>query len=195
MPFAGAAYVFKENSGIWSQSTKLYDSTPRPLDFYSFTADISRDGNKVVVGVFGDDLTEITGHPGTSSDYGSLFIYNHDGNNWTEEDKIDASDKFDYTRLQFGGSVSINDSGNVLAVGAIVVDGDPYYNGGSYIYKKIDGVWTEKQKIVTDTPDKGDYDTFFSHDLAFNGLGDKLFITAIMQDNNTTFDRIYFYEI
>ena len=194
-PFAGAAYVFKEVSGVWSQSTKLYDSTPRPLDFYSFTADVTRDGNKVVVGVFGDDLTEITGQPGTSSDYGSLFIYNYDGNNWTEEDKIDASDKFDYTRLQFGGSVSINDSGNVLAVGAIVVDGDPYYNGGSYIYKKIDGVWTEKQKIVTDTPDKGDYHTFFSYDLTFNGPGDKLFITAIMHDNPTTFDRIYFYEI
>lgn len=193
-PFAGAAYVFKENSGVWSQSTKLYDSTPRPLDFYSFTADISRDGNRVVVGVFGDDLTEITGHPGTSSDYGSLFIYNYDGNSWIEEDKIDASDKFDYTRLQFGGSVSINDSGNILAVGAIVVDGDPYYNGGSYIYKKIDGVWTEKQKIVTDTPDKGDYHTFFSYDLAFNGPGDKLFITAIMHDNPTTFDRIYFYQ-
>ena len=41
-PFAGAAYVFKEVSGVWSQSTKLYDSTPRPLDFYSFTGMYSR---------------------------------------------------------------------------------------------------------------------------------------------------------
>lgn len=194
-PFAGAAYVFKEVSGVWSQSTKLYDSTPRPLDFYSFTADVTRDGNKVVVGVFGDDLTEITGHPGTSSDYGSLFIYNYDGSVWAEEDKIDASDKFDYTRLQFGGSVSINDGGDTIAVGAIVVDGEPYYNGGTYIYKKIDGIWTEKQKIVTDTPDKGAYDAFFSYDLAFNGSGSKLFITAIMSSSVGTFDRIFNYNL
>jgi len=194
-PFAGAAYVFKEVSGVWSQSTKLYDSTPRPLDFYSFTADVTRDGNKVVIGVFGDDLTEINGQPGVATDYGSLFIYNYDGTTWTEEDKIDASDKFDYTRLQFGGSVSMNDDGDTIAVGAIVVDGEPYYNGGVYIYKKIDSVWTEKQKIVTDTPDKGAYDTFFAYDLAFNGSGSKLFITAIMSSNVGSFDRVFNYNL
>ena len=63
----------------------------------------------------------------------------------TEEDKIDASDKFDYTRLQFGNSVSMNDDGDTIAIGAVVID-EPYYNGGVYIYKKIDGVWTENKK-------------------------------------------------
>ena len=185
--YAGSAYIFKEISGIWSQSSQLFENTPKFLDFYGFSTDINRDGTVVVIGVNGDDLPEIVGS--NDNNYGSSIVYNYNAvsNSWSLDSKLIASDYDSFNQLKFGNSVCINDDGDRIAIGSKGDNANSNYDGAIYIFRKENGIWVEKQKITTDTPSIGNSSTaIFSNDVVFNSTGSNLFSTAMITDNGST---------
>lgn len=72
---SGSAYVFTRSGTTWTQMYMLKASDPGAGDYYGSSVSISKDGNTIVVGAWGDDsggfnagsAYTYTGYPGTDS--------------------------------------------------------------------------------------------------------------------------------
>ena len=136
---AGAAYVFvKNDSDVWSQQQKLVASDRESNDSYGIDADLSRNGEYAIIGAYEEDS-------GTGVDLGSAYIYSRSGSTWTQQQKIQASDKTqgDY----FGAGVAINSDGTWAVVGAIFEDTGATDAGAAYTFSRSGSTWTQRQKI------------------------------------------------
>ena len=117
-------YLFGQmtnNSGSnHSQFAKLVASDGAASDQFGISVSMSGDGNTAVIGAYGDD--------DKGSDSGSAYIFVRNGNVWTQQSKLVASDGAASDR--FGNSVSISGDGNTAIVGAYGDDG----KGSAYIF-------------------------------------------------------------
>ena len=139
---SGAAYIFDFNGNNWAETTKLVADDPRLLDYYGNS--VSLDGERAIVGVFGDD--------DNGTDSGSAYIYDYNGFNWAQSAKLTASDGV--ANDKFG--ISLHLSGNRAVIGA---SGDSINGGnsGSAYYYEFDGVnWIEKSNLSAGDGDDGD---------------------------------------
>jgi phosphopantetheinyl transferase len=121
-----------------------------------FGNSVSISGNYAIVSANWED--EDAGGMNTFDEAGSAYIFERDGSgNWTEVQKIVASDR--EALDNFGYSVSI--SGNYVLVGAPSdpEGGNPLEHAGSaYIFERDgSGNWNEVQKIVASDRDVDDY--------------------------------------
>ncbi|UKN03575.1 T9SS type A sorting domain-containing protein [Paracrocinitomix mangrovi] len=114
---------------------------------------VTIDGNWAAIGAYGDDYSAV------DPNMGSVYIFEQQGlNNWVQVQKLSASDQGDYDR--FGWSVDMHE--DFLIVGAYGDDEDEndanYLSkaGSAYIFKNINGTWTEMQKIVASDRDADD---------------------------------------
>jgi len=148
---AGSAYVFKRDAtGNWSEVQRLIASDHSAFNYFGQSVSIS--GNYAIVGSSQINNT------------GAVYIFKKDATaNWTEVQKIIASDHNSYDT--FGRSVSI--SGNYIVVSAQYEDEDASgehtmeNSGSAYIFKRnSNDVWNEVQKIVAS--DRSSYDQFGS---------------------------------
>ena len=108
---AGSAYIFERNTnGNWSQVQKIVASDRQIDDYFGYSVAIS--GNYAIVGAYGED------HNANEQIYkskaGSAYIFENTNGNWSQKQKIVASDRQSGDR--FGYSVAI--SGNDVVVGA-----------------------------------------------------------------------------
>ena len=121
--------VWKEN-----EDQILYASDAAASDHFGSSIDIS--GDYLVVGARGDD-----------SNKGAAYIYMRNGTNWTQQQKITASDGSGdvsgYVGDKLGESVSI--SGDYVIAGARF---DNQYKGAAYIYVRSGTTWSQQQKLT-----------------------------------------------
>jgi len=123
-------------SQIWNanESQILYSSDAAANDYLGSSIDIS--GDYLVVGARGDD-----------SNKGAAYIYMRNGTNWTQQQKITASDGSGdvsgYVGDKLGESVSI--SGDYVIAGARF---DNQYKGAAYIYVRSGTTWSQQQKLT-----------------------------------------------
>ena len=107
---AGSAYIFKNTNGNWSQVQKIVALDRQIDDYFGYSVAIS--GNYAIVGAYGED------HNANEQIYkskaGSAYIFENTNGNWSQKQKIVASDRQSGDR--FGYSVAI--SGNDVVVGA-----------------------------------------------------------------------------
>ncbi len=127
-PEVDAAYIFVRNGGSWTEQQKITASDAAVGDLFGHSVSIS--GDTAIVGA-------------TETDYsrGSVYIFVRSGTNWTEQQKITASDRGVFDK--FGHSVSI--SGDTVIVGALN-HGD--WAGSAYIFVRSGASWSEQQKIM-----------------------------------------------
>ncbi len=154
-PEAGSAYVFKrEYDPNWVQQAKLLASDGNDNDQFGCSVSIS--GNYAIVGARADEEQG----PGA----GSAYIFKREGDpNWTQQDKITASDGGDYD--VFGSSVGI--SGDYAIVGALGDDNKWGFDGGSaYIFRRYGETWSQYDKLVASDGNMGDY---FGHSVSICG--------------------------
>ena len=116
---SGSAYVFTRSGSTWIQQAKilpLYGVT-----YGYFGNSVSLDGDTAIIGARGDDYNGYWA--------GSAYIFTRSGTNWTEEQKLLASDgvAYDY----FGCSVSID--GEYAIVGVYGADDE---KGSAYVFNK-----------------------------------------------------------
>jgi hypothetical protein len=130
---AGAAYIFTRSGTTWSQQAKLTASDAQATDYFGISAAIS--GDTVVVGAYQED----TG----GSKAGAAYVFTRSGTTWSQQQKIQASDKQagDY----FGRSAAI--SGDTVVVGAYREDTTASDAGAAYIFTRSGTTWSQQQKI------------------------------------------------
>jgi hypothetical protein len=131
---SGSAYVFRYSEGLWSQDQKVTVSDNASGDY--FGASVGVDGNYAVVGAYGDDDN------GGSS--GSAYIFECAGGNWTEVQKVTASDGAGGDA--FGYSVCID--GDWIAAGAYLADANQTDSGSAYVFRGAGGTWSQVQKLT-----------------------------------------------
>lgn len=110
----GAVYVFDLSGSVWNQTAKLTASDG--VADYRFGDSLFLSGDRLAVGA-----------DGASSTQGAAYVFDLNGSDWNETQKLTASDGA--TNNYFGYPVSLN--GNHLAVGA---SGFNNYQGVAYIY-------------------------------------------------------------
>jgi hypothetical protein len=165
--YAGAAYIFKNTSGTWSQLSKLVSKEPNFADEFGYSVAISED--YAIVGAPYDDVP-------------SAQIYKRDSTKWFFEQTITSGVTGNGDR--FGWSVGV--SGNFVIVGE-PFDGSTapvnYAKSGSaYIFfRGSSGTW--KQSAQLNASDKAAGDEF-GNSVAISG--DYAIIGAMLEDQNAS---------
>ncbi len=125
----GAAYVFAQAGGVWSETQKLVASDGVANDW--FGQSVALDGDTAVIGApqylgFGN---------------GAAYVFTRSGTDWSESQKLTADDGVQ--RDQFGISVAV--VGDEAIVGAY---GAAFYQGAAYAFARAGGSWTQTQKLT-----------------------------------------------
>jgi hypothetical protein len=168
---AGAAYIFTRTNSSWTEQQKIQASDKQQYDYFGRTVAISEDGDTAIVGAYGED-------PDGTSSGGAAYIFTRTNSSWTEQQKIQASDK--QQNDEFGISVSISGDGNTAIVGS---HWESDYVGATYIFVRTNSSWTERQKIQAS--DKQQYDEF-GFSVAISGDGDTAIVGAYGEDPDGT---------
>ena len=166
--YAGAAYIFIQLAGVWSQQKKIQASDKQQGDYFGQTVSINEDGNTAIVGAFGED------DGGSSAGAAYIFTRSVSGV-WSEQQKILASDKAagDY----FGYSVSINGDGTMAVVGATRNDTE---RGNAYVFtRSVSGVWGQQAALVANDRQQDDQ---FGRSCSMSKDGNTVVVGAHLED-------------
>jgi len=120
----------------WNEKQQLFASDGDLLDNFGYCVDI--DGDYAIVSSFADNVYA-----------GSAYIFNYDGLDWNEQQKITASDAESNDCF---GRVSIDE--DYAVVGAY---GDNLNSGSAYVFKRSGTSWTEQQKLTASDSAADDY--------------------------------------
>ena len=123
---AGSAYIFVRERDGWKQQTKLIASDAAEKD--EFGRSIAIHKNTVIIGAHLDD--------DSGSKSGAAYIFAREGETWSEQAKLTASDAA--ARDEFGTSVAI--SGRSVIVGSPLDDDAGSKSGSAYIFARNGGV-------------------------------------------------------
>ena len=160
---AGAAYIFTRSGTTWSQQALLTASDPQSNDQFGYSVSISSD--TVVVGANNED----TG----GTDAGAAYVFTRSGTSWSQQAKLQASDKA--AGDQFGYSVSI--SSDSVVAGAHLEDTGGTSAGAAYVFTRSGTSWSQQAKIVA--ANAGENDNF---GISVDIDGDNVIVGAIKED-------------
>jgi hypothetical protein len=118
---SGSAYIFKRDGTSWSQQAKLLAADGNASDNFGWSVSIS------------GDLAIVGAHQYYSGGTGKAYIFRRDGTNWSEQQKLTASDGA--AEDDFGFSVSI--SSDYAIVGAAADDDNGNNSGSAYVFKEV----------------------------------------------------------
>lgn len=122
-----------------------------------------------------DNNMAIVGRPGDADGVGSAYIFIRSEGLWIEQAKLVADDGESGDR--FGTSVSI--SGDTVLIGANLDDDAGERSGSAYIFTRVEGVWTQQAKLVSDDASESDQ---FGHAVSLDS--DTALISAPNYRNN-----------
>ena len=134
----GAAWVFIQNNGAWTQQQKLVASNGAGSNQATSVA-LSADGN-----------TAIVGGPDANSDNGAAWVYTRTNGVWTEQQMLTGSGIIGSQARQ-GTSVALSGDGNTAIVGGPTDNFDlntANAIGAAWVFTQSNGVWTQQQKLV-----------------------------------------------
>jgi hypothetical protein len=166
---AGAAYIFTRSGTSWSAQQKIEASDKQASDRFGTSVAISDDGNTAIVGATGED----TG----GTDAGAAYIFTRSGTSWSQQQKIQASDKQQYD--YFGERIAISGDGNTAIVGAYIEDTGGTNAGAAYIFTRSGTTWTQKAKIQASDKQANDY---FGISVAISEDGNTIIVGANAED-------------
>ncbi len=158
----GAVYVYQRSGSDWVYHQKLTPSDPH--DVYRFGASVSVWGNWAAIGTssfVGVDCP------------GAAFLFEWDGTNWVERQKLAAADAG--PDGVFGGAVALAD--DLLVVGAPRAEVDGLPKGAAYVFRRTGGTWSREAKLTA--ADAESEDSFGS---AVVGRGDWVIVGAPRED-------------
>ncbi len=131
----GAAYVFTETAGTWTQTQKLVASDGQANELFGEA--IALEGSRALISAFQGAHNGV--HPGV------VYAFNASGGSWSEGAKLVASDAADGD--QFGGVVALSGSNAIIsAMGATI--GANARQGAAYIFSDSGGNWSEQAKLA-----------------------------------------------
>jgi len=156
----GAVFAYRKINDTWVLEDMLEASDAMNWD--SFGNAISIDNDRVMIGAFRKNNLA-----------GAVYVfeYNSTANQWIQVQKLipnDTSQSNDF----FGSSIILR--GDTAFIGASLTNNAVSTSGSVYVYKLINGVWTQSQEMFANPEINYDY---FGNYLAFsNG---RLFVSSI----------------
>lgn len=145
----GVVYIYAQGHTGWVMEKRLIAPDREFGD--NFGSAVALDGETLAVGATRDDID-------ANPNQGSVYVFKRDNGAWPFEQKLTAADGAAGDTLGF--SVALD--GDTLVAGAYKDDVDdtiPYEDQGSaYVFTRIDGVWTQQQKLTA--ADSGIFDNF-----------------------------------
>jgi len=165
---AGSAYVFVRNGNAWSQQAKLTADDGATNDAFGTSISVSRDGNTALVGAHMHDTT-------MGTDAGSAYVFVRNGNAWSQQAKLTASDGAHLAF--FGWSVSVSGDGNTVMVGADQSDRSPTKQdtGSAYVFVRSGSAWSQQAQL---TASDGEMDDHFGYSVSLSGDGTTALVGA-----------------
>jgi mucin-19 len=175
----GVAYIFVSGSSGWVQQQILSGSLANNLsDSFGHSVGITSIGDRVIVSAINDE--NITGNGGI----GLAYIFSSSSVGWIQDAFISGS-LATSSGDAFGRSVSINPSGNCIAVGAYQderVSGSAS-EGLAYIFVSGSSGW-QQQAVLSGSLAVESTDNF-GQSIKLNSSGDRVVVGAY-QDENVT---------
>jgi hypothetical protein len=179
-------YLFHDDGAGWRLEAE-WDLTRHITDNDTFNGifALSGDGHTLALAASADPaIRPAILTPG----FVSIFVF--DGAEWVEQGRVMASNADDGDN--FGGTLSLSDDGNTLAVGAsredssaLGVNGDETDNsvessGAAYLFERQDGVWRQSVYLKASNTQQDDY---FGAKLILSGDGRALVVSAPGEDS------------
>jgi hypothetical protein len=171
--YQGAAYVFANSAGSWSQQQELTASDGAGGDLFGNSVTLSSDGNTALVGAYA--------HTVNGNRYqGAGYVFTNSAGSWSQQQELTASDgaESDY----FGNSVALSSDGNTALVGAYAhtVNGNRY-QGAGYVFTNSAGSWSQQAEL---TASDGVYDDEFGISVALSSDGNTALVGALFHTVN-----------
>ena len=134
--FQGAAYVFTESGGSWSQVQKL--TADDGTQFNQFGWSIAIQGDLAMVG-------SISATVGQNSSQGAVYMFSQSGGSWTQTQKFSSDDGV--SGDSFGWSIALDGDTALIGTGFVTVNGNEF-QGAAYFFDGSTGTWTQTQKVT-----------------------------------------------
>lgn len=184
-PESGAVYVFSRVGTNWTQQAYLKPSTSIPYNRLSAVS-LSRNGDTLAVGAYQLWLGQMVGP-------GAAYVFVRAGTTWTQQAALSAAsgDLYD----AFGVQVSIDGTGNLLAVSASAegsnargingnqADNSAALSGAVYVFARTGTSWAQQAYLKASNSDPGD--SFGVH-VSLCENGSHLAVGAYQEDSNAT---------
>ncbi|MDI9245376.1 VWA domain-containing protein [Marinobacter sp. CHS3-4] len=193
-PDSGAVWVFTLENSVWSQQAYVKASNTDSQDFFGRELSLSADGNILAVAASGEDSGAVLVNGDQNNidapDSGAVYVFSRDGETWTQEAYIKASNTDPSDR--FGVDLSLSGDGKTLAVGAAFekssstgVNGDQFNNdlygsGAVYMFNRVGGIWSDQAYIKASTTNSRQ----FGLNVALSADGKSLAVGA--RDNSSS---------
>jgi hypothetical protein len=161
----GAAYVFTQSNGTWSESQKLTASDGGLFD--NFGASVALDGSTLVVGANGATV-------GGNAAQGAVYVFTESNGTWTQTQKLTANDGGAYDN--FGLSIALKGSTILVGSPQAAIGGNAG-QGALYVFTESNGTWSQVQKL---TASDGAASDSFGESVALDGT------TALIGGYNAT---------
>jgi hypothetical protein len=133
--FIGATWIFTRTGGVWTQQgNELVGNNNNNDSSQGNSVSLSADGNTLAVG-----------GNGNNSFLGATWIFTRLNGIWAQQgNKLVGSNNSGNSNQ--GCSVSLSSDGNTLAIGGLA---DDNFTGATWIFVRINGIWTQQgEKIV-----------------------------------------------
>ena len=179
--YEGAAYIFTRSGTTWSQQAKIQQSDRHINARFGASVSISEDGNTAIVGAeLADALPQ-------AASAGAAYIFTRSGTTWSQQAKIQQSDR--HINARFGASVSISEDGNTAIVGAELADALPQAAsaGAAYIFTRSGTTWSQQAKLIASD---GSDSYYFGSSVSITDDGNTAIIGARL-DGGTNFGAAY----
>ena len=165
---SGHVRVYEYIAGVWTQLGNDIDGEA-PDDRCGWSVSLNDSGYRVAVGSPQND--------GNGYNSGSARVYDWNGSSWTQVGSdINGEAVGDHS----GNSVSLNASGNILAVGAIYNQDNGTHSGHVRIYENIGNSWVQ---IGGDIDGEAAIDES-ARSISLDSVGHKIVIGAHANDGN-----------
>ncbi len=166
---SGAVYVYKKTGNVWQFDSYLKSSNSEAGDNFGRSLALSADGHTIAVGAPFEDggfpgVNASNGLDNYKSGTGALYVFSDTSGDWIQESYIKSSvlDNSDY--LGFN-SISINDNGTLIAIGASNEDSlakgilsEPSTDnvltnsGAVLLFQKAQGNWIQSKMLKATNP-------------------------------------------
>ncbi len=134
----GAVQVYKLSNGQWvPQGGKLFGPSSSTIPLEGTSVAISADGNTVLVGA-----------PSESTNGAAFVFIRQADSTWVQQGGRLVGSDFAGDQSNFGTTVALSADGNTAAIGA-PYDND--YTGATWVFVRVNGVWTQQGNKLTTT--------------------------------------------
>lgn len=168
----GAAYIFSRTGTTWTQEKKMQPSDANGNDKYGYAVSISGDGSRAIIGAYSKTVNVAA--------QGEIYIWVRSGTSWSQE--LALAGPVSTVQMRFGYSVSMDNTGTRVAIGAYSNNVSAVSTGTTYIYLRTGTTWAQEANLSA-----SDYtaNMNFGYSVSISSDGSRVLVGASNGNSNT----------